>query len=303
MTAADTRKPKRGHGEGTIYQRASDGRYVGTIMLGRKPNGRPDRPKVTGSTEGEVRKQLRKLQDQYEKGMRVDASKERQTVAAYLDTWLSAARTSTRPRTWERYGQIVRLHIVPTLGRHKLSALRPDAVQTLYADKLGEGLAPRTVDKIHVVMHRALKMAVKWGYVPRNVADAVDKPTAAKYDVRPPDPAELVRLVDTAQAAGDRLAPLWTLAVYSGCRQGELLGLAWTDLDLDAGTLTVRRGLTGVKNTVPRFGEPKSETSRRTISLPAVAVACMRAHKAQQNEERLNASRIFRRHGAVGVDR
>jgi integrase len=153
----------------------------------------------------------------------------------------------------------------------------------------GEGLAPRTVEKIHAVLHRALEMAVKWDYVPRNVADAVDKPSAPKHDIRPPEPAELSRLHDIARDGNDRLLALWTLAVYSGCRQGELLGLAWTDLDLERATLSVRRGLTGVKGTVPRFGEPKSETSRRTISLPAEAVAVLRAHKVRQAEERLKA--------------
>lgn len=298
-----TQRPKRGHGEGTIYLRKSDSRWVGTIMLGRKADGRPDRPKVTGSTRGAVQKQLATLRRTADKGMRADPDKAGQTVAAYLETWLGAARTSTRIRTWERYSQIVRLHIVPTLGRHKLSALRPDAVQTLYASKLVEGLAPRTVEKIHAVLHRALEMAVKWDYVPRNVADAVDKPTVPKHDIRPPDPAELTKLLDASGAYADRLAdsgsstkppiwqhPLWTLAIYSGCRQGELLGLAWSDLDLDAATLTVRRGLTGVKNHIPRFGEPKSETSRRTISVPSEAIAVLRAHKARQATEQLAAA-------------
>ena len=140
------------------------------------------------------------------------------------------------------------------------------------------------------MLHRALELAVRWRYIPRNPADDVDPPTATKRDARPPEPAELTRLVDAAEAAQDRLTALWALAMYTGCRQGELLALDWTDVDMDRATLTVRRNLIHVKTQMPQFGSPKSDTSRRTISLPAVAVAALRAHKARQAEEHLAAA-------------
>jgi len=283
------RRPKRGHGEGTIYLRESDGRYVGTIMLGRKADGKPDRPKVTGSTEGEVRKQLRELRREYERGMRADTTHARDTLAAYLAEWLAVAQTTTRASTHERYEKAIRLHIVPTLGKVRLTDLRAEQVQRLYADKLKEGQSPRSVEKIHVVLHRALKIAVQWGRVPRNVIEGVYKPKASKFEITPPDPAQLADLIQTANAAGDRLAALWTLAIYSGCREGELLGLGWSDVNLDAGTLTVRRGLTSVKNQTPTFGEPKSANSRRTIAISTEAIAALRALKVRQNAERLAA--------------
>jgi len=135
-----------------------------------------------------------------------------------------------------------------------------------------------------------LTLAVKWRYLPRNPADDVDKPKVRRADVRPPTRDELGHLLEVANAAEDRLAALWTLAIYSGCRQGELLGLSWDDVDLDRGTMTVRRELVAVHDHVPQFGDPTSETSRRTLSLPAVAVAALRAHKARQNSERLSAA-------------
>jgi integrase len=145
------------------------------------------------------------------------------------------------------------------------------------------------VRKIHIVLHRALELAVRWRYLPRNPADDVDPPAATKRTVPPPEPAELTRLVVTAEASGDRLLALWALAIYTGCRQGELLALAWEDADLDRGTLTIRRNLVRVKNQTPQFGSPKSDTSRRTISLPAVAVDALRAHRARQGKEHLAA--------------
>ena len=299
-------RPKRGHGEGTIYQRKFDGRWVGYIMLGRKSDGRPDRPKVTGKTRRDVQRQLAELKRKSEEGLRVDPSKERQTIETYMESWLAAARTSVRPQTWEGYRQFTRTHIAPTFGRTRLSALRPDTIQAFYADKLAAGLAPNTVKKIHSVFHRALKMAVKWGYLPRNPTDDVDKPTAGTRELRVPDPSELKNLIECAVAESERAgqngvtshqmsaakqwAVLWTLAVYSGCREGELLGLTWPDVDLERCTLTVRRTLVSTHDQTPRFGEPKSQTSRRTISLAAEAVEALRAHKKRQGEQRLAAA-------------
>src|SRR5436190_4825911 len=241
-------------------------------MLGRKPNGRPDRPKVIGRTRAAVLKQIAELRRQADECTVVDAGQARHTVAAYLDVWLDAAGTTTRPQTLVGYRQIVRDHITPSLGRYKLSALRPDAIQRLYAAKLAEGVSAYTVRKIHIVLHRALEVAVRWRYIPRNPSDDVDPPTATKRDMRPPEPAELTRLVDAAEAAQDRLTALWALAIYTGCRQGELLALGWMDVDMDRATLSIRRNLIQVMSQAPLFWAPKSETSRRTISLPTVAV-------------------------------
>lgn len=300
---ANARKPgKRGHGEGTIYQRKSDSLWVGTIMLGRKPDGRPDRPKVTGRTRGDVQKQLAQLRRKADEGLRADPSKERQTVAAFMDTWLAATRTSVRLQTWEGYVQFTRKHIIPSLGRSKLSGLRADAIQAFYAAKLAEGLAPNTIKKIRSVLHRALKMAVKWNYLPRNVADGADTPAVSRRELITLGPAELNRLIECAVAQSERAgvtahqtraaeqwAVLWTLAIHSGCRESELLALFWSDVDLDHGTLTVRRNLVTVKGQIPRYGEPKSQNSRRTISLSREAIQALRSHKAHQVEERLAA--------------
>jgi len=124
-------------------------------------------------------------------------------------------------------------------------------------------------------------------------------PAVPQHDVQPPGPPELAALVDRSSAAGDRLAALWALAVHTGCRQGELLGLNWADVDLDNGALTVRRTLIRVRACVPQFGDPKSATSRRTLSLSDEAVAALRAHRVRQNEERLAAGQSWADYGLV----
>lgn len=302
---ASVRRQKRGHGEGTIARR-QDGTWVGSIMLGRKANGKPDRPKAYGQTRADVQRQLAELRRKAEQGLRAEPAVERLTVAEYLQKWLEAARTSTRRQTWDGYRQVVQKHIAPAIGHQRLNAVRPDAVQRLYAEKLAGGLAPNTVVKIHTVLHRALAMAVKWNYIPRNVADAVDRPAVPRRDGSVLSPAELTRLIDTAIAEGERAggsgittqhsraarqwAVLWNLAIHSGCRESELLGLGWSDLDLDRGTLTVRRSLVAVKDHAPRFGEPKSNTSRRTIALASAAVSALRTHRTRHAEDRLAAT-------------
>src|SRR5205823_1772831 len=126
----------------------------------------------------------------------------------------------------------------PALGRHRLSALRPDHVQQLYASKLASGLSPRTVHHCHAVLHRALEQAVRWGHLPVNVCDRLDPPRVPRREIVPPTPAELGRLLEAAEAHEDALRALWTTAIYSGCRLGELLGLRWEDIDFGRGALT-----------------------------------------------------------------
>ena len=279
-------------------------------MLGRKADGKPDRPWVFGATRAEVQNHLAELKRKADAGTRADRSKERVTVAEFMETWLAAARTSTRLQTWNGYEQITRNHIVPTLGRIKLNELRPDMIQRMYAAKLTEPqqtnhdkpLTPITVKKIAEVLHRALEMAVRWDYIARNPADTADAPAVPRRELPALDPTELNRLIDCAVAEAeltDGPAPerraakqwtvLWILAIHSGLREGELLALTWTDVDLERRTLTVRRNLVTVKDQTPRFGEPKSQTSRRTVSLPTEAVQALGQHKARQNEDRLAA--------------
>jgi integrase len=144
---------------------------------------------------------------------------------------------------------------------------------------------------------------VKWGYLARNPADAAERPATPHRERAALDPAELNRLIESATAEGERVgfgpvqrraglqwATLWTLAIHTGLREGELLALQWADVDLDAGTLTVRHNLVSTHGQVPRYGEPKSQTSRLTIALPAQATQALKAHKARQAEDRLAAA-------------
>jgi integrase len=153
-------------------------------------------------------------------------------VADFFVRWSAAAEGTVRATTWKGYADLIRRFIVADLGRKLLVALRPDDIQRVYAACARKGLAPGSIRRIHAVLHRALKDAVRWGYLPRNVADAVDPPARTQRELVIPTAAELRRLLDAARTAADPLATLWLVAIHSGLRQGELLGLQWADLDL-----------------------------------------------------------------------
>jgi integrase len=175
---------------------------------------------------------------------------EDQTLSAYLDRWLNGSvKGSVKPSTYESYERIIRNHMKPDLGHRKLKNLAPDHVQYFYQAKLDAGLAPGTVRLMHGILHKALEQAVKWGIVPRNVCKATTPPRPNPEEIRPLDAEQAKRILEAS--CGNRLEALYVLAVTAGLRIGELLGLKWEDLDLDAETLRVRRTRSQAKTGQP----------------------------------------------------
>jgi integrase len=167
------------------------------------------------------------------------------------------------------------------IGRRKLSKLSALDVQTLYRDRLDSGLSPSTVNKIHTVLHKALAQAVRWSLIPRNPTDAVKAPRPTPEEMHPLSAAESRTLLDAAK--GDRLEALYVLALTTGMRRGELLGLKWSDVDLENATVSIRRTLTRTDNGKRvALGEPKTKKSRRTICLTPQAVEALRSHLERQ---------------------
>jgi integrase len=195
----------------------------------------------------------------------------------------SSVKASVKPSTFESYERMMRNHIKPALGHKKLKALTPDHVQYFYQSKLDVGLASGTVRLMHGILHMALEQAVKWGAVPRNVCKAVTPPKPNPEEIRPLDAEQAKRLLETSR--GNRLEALYVLAVTAGLRVGELLGLKWEDVDLDTGTLRVRRTRSQARSG-PIFTTPKNGKGR-SIILTRQAVEALKSHKAGQNAERL----------------
>jgi integrase len=205
-------------------------------------------------------------------------------------------RDTVRPTTFERYEQIVRLHIRPVLGKVKLKNLTNTHVRGLYREKLDAGLSPRTVQYVHVTLHKALNQAIADGLIPRNATEAVKPPQVLREEMRPLT-AEQVRILFDA-AKGDRLEALYILAVTTGLRQGELLGLKWDDIDLEGRTLQVRRTLTTAKGG-PVPSAPKTKGSRRTVRLSQMALEALTSHLDHQLGEIDRAGGLWCENGLI----
>jgi integrase len=286
MDGMKRRKGKRADGEGTIRWSTGKKLWIARLMVGYRPDGKPDIREVSSKTQGECRRKLDEMKHRRDSGLLGDPDAGRETVGTFLARWLHAIDGTIRPSSHYRYRVNVEKHLIPAIGRCKLGELRPEHLVGLYAAKRKEGLAPRTVKYMHTTIRKALALAVKWGAVPRNVAADLDAPKVPRVEIRPPTAAEVARLLETANAHGDRFAPLWTVAAYSGCREGELLGLRWGDVELDAGTIQIRRTLAGAKGGVPRFDDAKTTAGTRTLTLPPTAVAALRAQRDRREEDR-----------------
>jgi integrase len=283
---------KRGNGEGSITKR-KDGRWMARFTVHTAKG--PKRRHIYGRTRQEVATKLAKAMTDRDGGIELDPSSV--TVNEYLQRWLNdSVKGSVRPITFESYERLVRVHVVPALGRVKLKALSPAHLQGLYRDRLDAGLSPSTVQRVHAVIHRALKQALRWGLVSRNVSEAANPPKAQRKEIRPLTPEQVRTLLRTAQ--GDRLGALYALAITTGLRQGELFGLRWEDVDLEAGRLSVRQTLTTPKGG-RRLGPPKRSKSRRSVKLTAGAVKALRDHRERQLEEREKLAELWQDHDFV----
>ncbi len=287
---------KNGNGEGSIYGHKRNGKKIGyrgayTVYTSEGPKRRY----VSGKTREEVRQKLAKAVADRDGGLIFEA--EGLTVGEYLDRWLEdSVRGTVRQSTYERYEFAFCPHIRPALGRIKLKSFTPVHVRRFYREKLDSGLAPATVHKMHLVLHKALAQAVSDGLVPRNAAQGVKVPQTRCKEIRPLTPEQTRLLLDAAR--GDRLEALYALAVNTGLRQGELLALKWENVELEYGVLRVRHTLTRKRGKVT-LGEPKTKKSRRSVKLTPAAVAALQAHLARQLEEMERMGSLYRPGGLV----
>jgi integrase len=274
---------------GSIRKRGSTYSYC--IDLPPDPVTGKRRQKMKGGfrTKRECQAALNEAVMALQTGTYVAAS--RRTVRSFLlDEWLPDREPpKLRATTYANYETQIRTHVVPALGSVELQRLSPAQLNAFYRTLLadgrrdGQGLAPKTVKNIHAIVHRALRDAVRWGYVARNVADAVDPPRGRSPEMRVWTPQQLRAFL--AHVRTDRLYAVWLLVATTGMRRGELAGLRWVDVDLAAGRVSPRQPRV-VVNYAVEVSEPKTAKGRRVLALDAVTVAALREHQARQAEER-----------------
>lgn len=246
-------------GDGSIYWRADRARWLLELDLTDR-GGRRVRRSWSFHTRAEAQRKRRELLAQQDTGQAT--VNERQTLAAFVDRY-TATVLGSRAGNTRRSVQTALNHIRPALGHHRLVALRPDHIQAFYAALQAADYAPGTIGQIHSVLHRILGQAVAWGDLTRNPAIAVRLPPLRRVPAPFLDVADVQRLLATVQ--DDPLEALVWLAVTTGMREGELIGLYWSDLDLDAGVVRVQRQYTRDEG----ITTPKSARSTRVIPLAA----------------------------------
>jgi len=287
---------KKTRAKGTVYEVRVDTGGAGT---GEKRRQRSR----TFRTRKEAQVALTAWLGEIEQGTAVEHST--RTVCDVLRDWLLMdARPTLRPYSYASYEQVVRTHLLPALGSIPVQKLTAERVQRFYTDLLATSGSAHLVKRCHMHLHQALKMAVRLGVVARDVTEATRPPRYRSPEMRIWTIEEATRFMETARRLG-RYGPIWTLSLTTGLRRGELLGLRWMDLDLDAGALHVRqvitrhRGPTGEGIHQAYAGPPKTASARRAVSLPAFVVAELRAHRAVQVAHRLAIGSLWIDHDLV----
>jgi integrase len=249
--------------------------------------GRQTYYRTVRGTRRDAERELAKIVNAAHDGTLVEPSK--LTVGAYLQTWLSNPHGLAN-KTAERYRQLARYQILPHLGAVPLQQLRPAHIVDWHAKLLAEGgaggrpLSARTVSHAHCLLHHALERALRGEIITRNVAHAVRPPRVEAHEVRSLKADEITAVLTAL--ADHPLYPLVVVALSSGARRGELLGLQWGDVDFAGGTIRIERSLEQAGGAL-RCKRPKSRHGVRTIALPAVAVEALKDHHRRTLERRL----------------
>ena len=268
---------RRSAGEGTVFFWESKGLWVGRITL---PNGK--KKTKYNKKQSVVKDWLLENRNQLRQG--ILPADDTVTVGEFMSNYMETVGKQTlRPTTQIMYNSYLRTHIVPELGKIKLKDLRPDHLQTFYKQKLDQGLSKRTVQIIHGTIRRSLNQAVAWQLIPRNVCSLVHAPRPDKKPAAFYTKEQLNTLLDAVK--GERWELIYILLVYGGFREGEVLGIHVEDCDMVNHIINVRHQVITVKGGMI-IGEPKTKTSRRAVTLPAVAYDALKVHLEQLQRNR-----------------
>lgn len=268
---------------GTIRQR-SKGSWTIQVYAGKDPiTGKKMRAtKTVRGTKKQAELALAKLIQAVETGIDFDA--EKLSVADYITRWLASTEKRVRPKTIERYSELMRLHVVPVIGPIPLLKLKPLHVEKIYERAFERGLSAQSVLHIHRVLFTALRQAVAWQLIPRNVAESVVPPKPEPREVKAMTPDDVVQVLETV--SGTPLETPTVLALGTGMRLGEVLGLRWQDVKLDDKAARITQTVQETNHGLV-FVPPKTHRSRRAVSLPEFVVQALRMHKKEQSERRL----------------
>lgn len=271
-------KPRREYGDGSIYQRSSDGRYVGSFYV----DG--ERKSVYGDTRKEAKTKLEAAQQQAAQGTLVASDKRK--VSEYLEYWLSVHKLEMEVQTTDNYMYRIAL-INRTLGLVPLQKLTTAQIQKWIFQMDEDEYAPGTIRFTVTVLQLALADAVKWKLLSFNPCTDATLVKLQQKEMQVFDIEQVQYFLDFLR--GHKYEALFVLAVTTGMRRGELLALHWSDIDLEFARLQVRRTLAYIRGRGYVETDPKTKSSRRSISLTQVAIDALKAHRTRQREQRMVA--------------
>lgn len=291
----------------TINRKGKDYSYwearftVGIDLL----TGKQKQKTITGKTQKEVRLKLQEALAAVDSGTYSEPSK--MTVAEWLTIWQREYLGGVKPGTAYSYGATIRARIVPYLGEVQLKALHPHVVQAFYnsltdIEKHNPPLSPKTVKNVHGVLHKALQQAVMNGYIVVNPTISCVLPRIEKKELSPLDEKQISAFLKAIQ--GHELENLFTVTLFTGMREGEVLGLTWDCVDLERGVLTISKQLQALRGTGKYEYRlvPTKNSKIRKITVAPYVVDVLRREKIRQNENRLQAGSAWQENGFVFTD-
>jgi integrase len=317
-----TKKTRAANGRSSIYLSHADKSWHGYVTVGVKDNGKPDRRHVRGKTRAEVTSKVQGLEKARDQ-RRIRKAGETWTLEAWLTHWLNniMAPPAITENAWDAYRNAVSVHLIPGLGAHRLDRLEPEHLENLYRKMIQAGSAPGNAHQVHRTIRAALNEAVLRKHIVENPAIIARAPKLEDTEVEPYSVVEVKRILESAQLG--RNSARWAIALALGLRQGEALGLMWSDIDVAEGILIVRRnrlrpkwshGCSGTcghkhaghcperKALRPETGDTKSRAGKRAIGLPDQLLKMLKQHQQEQETERRTAAELWQETGYVFTD-
>lgn len=294
-------KKRAARGSGTIRQR-KDGRWEARFIIGVDPGtGKDIRKSVYAATQKEVRKKMTEALAALDQGDYREPCK--MTLAQWLDIWAAEYLGGVKPFTMRSYTDHIRNHIKPALGAVKLDALNAHTIQGFY-NSLGKErdgrppLSPKTVRNVHGVLHKALQQAVLLGYIRFNPSDVCILPRVEKAPIMPLDEVQSKAFLEAIK--GHRYEALFTVTLFTGMREGEVMGLMWNCVDFERGTILLDKQLQQEKKKGGQYiFAPLKNDKARLISPAPFVMQILKRHRIQQMEQRLRVGPLWEDSGLV----
>jgi integrase len=295
MAKRKKKRERRGRGEGSLYQRESDGKWVGSIVVGYNPEtNKPRRKVVYGDTKEEAREKLLKLQQKSLQGLVQDST---MSLAIFSDFWLAGIKASVDKRSMDNYESVWKVAVLPILGHLPVANIKEFQITEAFRWMEEQGFSADRRHYAGKLLRRCLKKAVEMRFLADNPASRIPLPKLSPREIQPLTEEEVGQFLRVALK--HRLAALWLLALDSGLRIGEIIALEWADVDLEQGLVTVRHSAQRNNDGSVRIKEPKTKASRRRVRITPQTVAGLKdwRKKVDRREHRVFPGR---RKGGVG---